>query len=202
MSDDKIIDFYFDFLSPYGYFGSTQIDDIAERNGYKVNWKVFLVGAAFKKTGQKSAGERSPIYQQYGLRDILRQADYFAVPFKFPSVFGTSALLPSRAYYWLYDLDPDVAHQYAKKVYHNIFALNIDMRQPENMASILNGLEVNSTDVLDWASSVEGKERFIQETDAALTRGVFGSPFFFVGDEGFWGADRLNTLEWWLSTNG
>ena len=106
MSETKVIDFYFDFLSPYGYFGSTQINDIAERNGYEVNWKVFLVGAAFKKTGQKSAGERSAIYQKYGLQDILRQAAYFGAPFKFPSIFGTSVLPPSRAYYWLYDHEP------------------------------------------------------------------------------------------------
>lgn len=202
MSEEKVIDFYFDFLSPYGYFGSTQIDAIAERHGYKVNWKVFLVGAAFKRTGQKSAADRSQIDQQYGLRDILRQAAYFGAPFKFPKVFGTSVLPPSRAYYWLYDRDRELAHQYAKKVYHNVFALDVDMRQPENLAPIIDELGLNASEVITWAVSEEGKERFRQETDAALARGVFGSPYFFVGDQGFWGSDRMNTLEWWLLTEG
>lgn len=202
MSDARVIDFYFDFLSPYGYFGSTQIDALAERHGYTVNWKVFLVGAAFKKTGQKSAADRTAIDQEYGLRDILRQAAYFGAPFTFPKVFGTSVLPPSRAYYWLYDRDPALAHEYARKVYHNVFALDVDMRQPENLAPILSQLGLDSQEVLDWAASDEGKARFRQETDAALDRGVFGSPYFFVGDQGFWGSDRLNTLEWWLITEG
>lgn len=202
MSDQRVIDFYFDFLSPYGYFGSTQIDALAERHGYSVNWKVFLVGAAFKKTGQKSAADRTVIDQQYGLRDILRQAAYFGAPFTFPKVFGTSVLPPSRAYYWLYDRDPTLAHQYARKVYHNVFALDVDMRQPENLAPILTQLGLDSREVLDWAGSDEGKTRFRQETDDALDRGVFGSPYFFVGDQGFWGSDRLHTLEWWLITAG
>ena len=202
MNDDKVIDFYFDFLSPYGYFGSTQIEDLAKRQGYKVNWKVFLVGAAFKKTGQKSAADRSTIYQQYGLRDVLRQAAYFGVSFKFPKVFGTSVLPPSRAYYWLYDRDRALARQYAQKVYQNVFVHNVDMRQSENLTPILNDLGLDSQEIIDWAGSDAGKERFRKETDTALDRGVFGSPYFFVGDNGFWGSDRLNTLEWWLATNG
>ena len=202
MTDEREIDFYFDFLSPYGYFGSTQIDALAERNGYRVNWKVFLVGAAFKRTGQKSAADRSLIDQQYGLRDILRQAAFFGAPFKFPRVFGTSVLPPSRAYYWLYDRDQELARRFAKSVYHHVFALDIDMRQAENLAPILNELGLDSQEVIEWATSEEGKNRFKEETDAALNRGVFGSPYFFVGDNGFWGSDRLNTLEWWLQTEG
>jgi len=202
MSSERSIDFYFDFLSPYGYFGSTQIDDLAERHGYTVNWKVFLVGAAFKQTGQKSAAERTPTVQQYGLQDILRQAAYFGAPFKFPKVFGTSVLPPSRAYYWLYDRDKSLAHQFAKKVYHNVFAMDVDLRKSENLAPIIADLGFDSTEVLDWAGSEEGKERFRHETDAALERGVFGSPYFFVGDQRFWGSDRINTLEWWLMTHG
>ncbi len=202
MSDTKVIDFYFDFLSPYGYFGSTQIDALAARHGYSVNWKVFLVGAAFKKTGQQRAVNRSVLDQQYGLRDILRQAAYFGAPFKFPKVFGTSVLPPSRAYYWLYDRDKSLAQQFAKKVYHNVFALDIDMRKPENLEPILNGLGITPQELIEWACSDQGKQRFREETDAALRRGVFGSPYFFVGDNGFWGSDRLNTLEWWLITEG
>jgi 2-hydroxychromene-2-carboxylate isomerase len=202
MSNEKVIDFYFDFLSPYGYFGSTKIDALAERNGYTVNWKVFLVGAAFKKTGQKSAGDRSTIYQQYGFKDVMRQAAFFGAPFKFPKVFGTSVLAPSRAYYWLYDRDQGLAKDYAKKVYQQVFALDVDMRKLENLSPILTDLGLNSQEVLAWASSDEGKDRFRSETDAAIARGVFGSPYFFVGDEGFWGSDRMNTLEWWLMTHG
>lgn len=202
MSDAKVIDFYFDFLSPYGYFGSTQIDELAARHGYTVNWKVFLVGAAFQKTGQQPAANRSLIDQQYGLRDILRQAAYFGAPFKFPKVFGTSVLPPSRAYYWLYDRDRVLAHQFAKKVYHNVFAQDIDMRKPENLKPICDELGVNAQALIEWACSEQGKLRFKEETDAALARGVFGSPYFFVGDNGFWGSDRLNTLEWWLITEG
>lgn len=202
MSDTKVIDFYFDFLSPYGYFGSTQIDALAARNGYKVNWKVFLVGAAFKKTGQKSAADRSVVDQQYGLVDILRQAAFFGAPFKFPKVFGTSVLPPSRAYYWLYDRDRALAHEFAKSVYHHVFALDVDMRQPESLEPLLGKLGLDTKEIIDWACSDEGKKRFRDETDAALERGVFGSPYFFVGDNGFWGSDRLNTLEWWLRTEG
>ena len=202
MADDQVIDFYFDFLSPYGYFGSTQIDALAERSGYSVNWRVFLVGAAFKQTGQKAAFERSAIYQRYGMWDVQRQAAYFGVPFTLPKVFGTSLLPPSRAYYWLYDQDRALAKRFAKDVYHNVFVKDIDMRQPENLKPVLDGLGVNSHEVLEWVESEAGKGRFRDETEQALANGVFGSPFFMIGDECFWGSDRLNTLEWWLTTHG
>ncbi len=202
MTDNKVIDFYFDFLSPYGYIGSTQINALAARHGYAVNWKVFLVGAAMNKTGQKSAADRSLIDQQYGLRDILRQAAYFGAPFKFPKVFGTSVLPPSRAYYWVYDRDQALAQQFAQAVYRQVFVQDVDMRKPENLAPVLETLGLKSAEVIEYAISEAGKDRFRKETDAALARGVFGSPYFFAGNQGFWGSDRLHTLEWWLLTEG
>lgn len=197
------VDFYFDFLSPYGYFGSTQVDQLEQRYGRKFIWRVYLVGAAFKVTGAKSAGERSPIQQQYGLADIIRCAQFYGVPFKFPKVFGTSIIPASRAFYYLFDQDHELAKSFAKEIYAKVFAEQVDMRAESAVAALLKDLGHDGDLIMDWAGREDGgKKRLREETDQAIARGAFGSPFFFVDQQKFWGADRLPQLEWWLATQG
>src|SRR3990170_3778049 len=98
------IDFYFDFSSPYGYLASTRIDALAARHGRAVVWRPFLLGVAFKTTGQAPAVE-PPLRGPYHRHDFARSARLLGVPFQIPAVFPFAALAASRAYYWLVDRD-------------------------------------------------------------------------------------------------
>ena len=109
------IDFYFDFSSPYGYFASTKIDDLAARHGRGVVWRPILLGAVFKITGQQPL-PTIPLKGSYAAHDLARSARLFKVPFKLPSRFPVGATAPSRAYYWVNDKDPALARKLAQQV--------------------------------------------------------------------------------------
>ena len=102
------IDFYFDFSSPYGYFASTKIDDLAARHGRSVVWRPILLGAVFKITGQQPL-PTIPLKGSYAAHDLARSARLFKVPFKLPTKFPVGATAPSRAFYWVSDRDPALA---------------------------------------------------------------------------------------------
>ena len=104
----RSIDFYFDFSSPYGYFASTRVDEIAARHGRTVIWRPILLGAIFKITGQQPL-PTIPLKGSYSKHDLARSARLFGVPFKLPGKFPIAGQAPSRAYYWLADRDTALA---------------------------------------------------------------------------------------------
>jgi 2-hydroxychromene-2-carboxylate isomerase len=192
------IEFYFDFSSPYGYLASCQIDALAARHGRKVRWRPYLLGVAFKETGQKPLVEQ-PLRGPYHLHDFVRSARRIAVPFKLPSPFPFAAVAPSRAFYWLDERDPMLAIRFARRVYDRIFA------EGRAVADVAATAELAATLGIDAAALAAGindpaiKDKLRAMTDEAIKRGVFGSPFIFVDGEPFWGHDRLGQVEEWLS---
>jgi len=190
------IDFYFDFSSPYGYLASTQIDALAERHGRKVEWRPFVLGAAFKVTGQKPLVEQ-PLRGPYHERDFARSARLLGVPFRMPAGFPFFALGASRAVYWL---GGEKGKAFAKAVYHAAFGEGRDVTVLATLTELAVGLGV--TGLAEGIEFAETKASLRDATDQAIARGVFGSPFFFVDGEPFWGHDRLAQVEIWLARGG
>ncbi len=191
------IEFYFDFSSPYGYIASTQIDALANRFDRKVVWRPFLVGASFKITGRKPLME-VPLIREYMAHDVVRFAELLGIPLVLPERFPVAAITASRGFYWLEERDPEVAISFAKRVYHAYFARSQDITDKGLLADLAASLHVDRELWLEGVRSPTIKERFREENDAALERGIFGSPFIVVDGEGFWGADRLHQVEHWL----
>jgi 2-hydroxychromene-2-carboxylate isomerase len=195
------IDFYFDFSSPYGYLASTRIDAIAARHGREVAWRPFLLGAAFKTTGQRPLTEQ-PMRGPYSLRDFARSARLLNVPFKMPEPFPFPSLAACRAYYWLSDGNAKLAKRLAQAVYHAAFGEGRDVRSTEAVAAIAERVGIDAADLRAAVETPAVKERLRNEVEAALARGVFGSPFIFVDGEPFWGHDRLDHVDRWLAAGG
>lgn len=191
------IDFYFDFSSPYGYLASTRIDAIAARHGRDVIWRPFVLGAAFKLTGQQPLVEQ-PLRGDYARRDFARSARLLGVPLKLPSPFPFFALAASRACYWVEDAAR--ARALAKAIYHAAFGEGRDVTPVPVVAEIACGLRIDGVE--QGLEKPETKAKLRDATDEALARGVFGSPFFVVDGEPFWGHDRLEHVERWLATGG
>lgn len=196
------IDFYFEFSSPYGYYGSACIDEVATRYGRAVHWRPMLLGAAMKITGSRPLVNMDAMRQPYFNRDIERSAGYYGVPYTRPDVLPTNSVAACRAYYWLYDQDAGLAKKFAQQVYHHYFGTGHDISPPEVVADIAAGLGAPREGVVAALQDQAVKDRVRAETDAAIGRGVFGSPFFIVDGEPFWGADRLDHVERWLKTGG
>ena len=193
--------FHFDFSSTYGYIASTKIDALAARFGREVLWKPFLLGATFKVTGLPSLPS-VPLKGDYSARDVLRSARFHGVPFRMPTVFPISTQAPARAFYWLTDRDPAAARQLAAALYRAYFVDDVNISNPSDTAKVAASLGHDEAAVLAALEDPAIKLRLKTETESAIARGVFGSPFIFVDDEPFWGVDRLDQVARWLETGG
>jgi len=193
------IDFYFDFYSPYGYLASLRIDEIAAGHDCRVNWKPFMLGATFSITGHQPLID-TPMMADYTLLDLQRSARLQAANFRMPDDFPKAALSCSRAYYLLVDEQPEQAVALAKAIFKAIFGEGKDGTRIELIAGLARSLEIDSEALVPAMQTQPIKDRLKAETQAAINRGVFGSPFIFVDDEPFWGNDRLDQLDRWLET--
>ncbi|MCW5752047.1 MAG: 2-hydroxychromene-2-carboxylate isomerase [Alphaproteobacteria bacterium] len=196
------LDFYFDFSSPYGYIAACRIDDIAAKHGREVEWRPFMLGATFKLTGGKPLTE-FPLKGDYSKHDFARSARLHGIPFRMPSRFPISSITAARAFYWLAEQDRGLARRFALGVYKAFFAEDRDVSDNAVLSEIASGLGIDAAAMLEGTQKPEIKEKLKQVTDEAIgKRGVFGSPFVFVGDEPFWGADRLEMVDQWLARGG
>ena len=193
----KPIEFYFDFSSPYGYLASTQIDELAKRHGRDVAWHPFLLGAAFRVTGQKPLVEQ-PLRGAYHAHDFARSARLLGVPFHLPEKFPFFGLAASRAFYWLDG--GEKAKQLAKAVFHAAFGEGRDVTAVPVVAALAKNLGIEGLE--QGIELPETKAKLRDTTDQAIAAGIFGSPYFIVDGEAFWGHDRLAQVERWLATGG
>ncbi|PWC39311.1 2-hydroxychromene-2-carboxylate isomerase [Azospirillum sp. TSO35-2] len=199
------IDFYFDFASPYGYFASLRIDELAAKHGRGVTWRPILLGAIFKVTGMKP-NLQQPLRGEYLTLDAGRIARLTGAPFTFPDSSPVSGVAASRAFYWLTDEHPEQAKLLARALYHAHFGEGRDIGVADTVAEIaaatLGSLGIDRAAVAAALQDPAVKDRLRSETEEAVDRGVFGSPFVIVDGEPFWGWDRLDMVDRWLATGG
>jgi 2-hydroxychromene-2-carboxylate isomerase len=195
------LEFYFDFSSPYGFLASAKIEEIAARHGRTVDWNPILLGAVFKVSGQQPLLQ-IPLKGDYTRHDLLRFARLWNTPIAMPPAFPFSGVAPSRAFHWLKGHDPARAVAFCKAAFAAAWQEGRDISRSETVAEIAAGLGVPREDMLAGLIEPEVKAALRSSVDAAIARGVFGSPFVFVDGEGFWGADRLGQVEEWLRRGG
>jgi 2-hydroxychromene-2-carboxylate isomerase len=195
------IEFYFDFSSPYGYLASTRIDAIAAKHGRSVNWHPILLGAVFKATGGAPLAS-IPLKGPYSERDMARTARLMGIAFELPSKFPIPTQAAARLMLWVQGAGPQAAKTLAASLYRGYFVEDRDISDPGVCADIAAQCGHGREQALAGLNDAGVKDRLRAEVDAAMARGVFGSPFFIVDDEPFWGADRLDQVERWLATGG
>jgi 2-hydroxychromene-2-carboxylate isomerase len=195
------IQFYYDFASPYGYLAATQISSLAARHGRTVQWKPMLLGVALKATGGAPLPS-VPLKGEYSQRDMLRTARLMGVPLRIPSRFPIASQSPARVVYWLESQGAARQEEATLALYRAYMVEDQDISSPEVTADVATRFGLDRQQVLDLIADPAMKDKLRQETEAAIQRGVFGSPFVFVDGEPFWGCDRLAQVERWLQTGG
>ena len=195
------IQFYFDFSSPYGYFASAKIDEIAARHGRDVTWHPILLGAIFKITGAVPLPQL-PLKGDYYKHDFLRSARWFGIPYKLPSVFPIGSVAPSRAFYWLNETNPRQAKELAQHLYRAFFVEDVDISQVNNTLAVAASMGIDEASLEAGLREPAIKDKLKSEVQAAIDKGVFGSPYFIVDGEPFHGSDRMEQMERWLVSGG
>jgi len=198
----KPIDFYFDFSSPYAYFAAQKIDDVAlEFGGREVEWRPFLLGVAMKETKNEPLMHQ-PIKGEYSVHDWNRMARFMKVPWKMPVQFPIASIAAARAFYWISDIDKTKAKAFAHQCFSSYFSEGLNINNVDTVAEIGSQVGIDGCELKKNIADGLIKEKLRNETQAAIDAGVFGSPFFIVDDEKFWGSDRIWMIKRWLKTGG
>src|SRR5262245_47942815 len=195
------IEFWFDFSSPYGYFGSRRIEQVAAAHDRAVLWRPFLLGVLFQTTGQTPLLSQ-PVRGPYFAHDMARTARFHGIPFGLPEPFPFASIAAARFFYWLEERDRAAATGFAKAVYARAFVDGRAVSSPEEAADVASELGHDRGKTLATLQEPGVKQRLKAINDEALAKGVFGSPYFIADGEPFWGHDRLDQVDRWLATGG
>ncbi len=181
---------WFEFGSNYSYLSVMRIEALLAPHRIRLAWKPFLLGPIFRDLGWQS----SPFVAQqekgrYVWRDMERQAKKYGLDFRKPRAFPRKALLPTRVA--LANAGQHWAGEFCRRVMRQNWVEDTDIDNVGAVRRALEGLAPDVERLVDEAQGEPVKAALREQTAEAQRRGIFGAPSFFVGDEMFWGNDRL-----------
>ena len=187
----KTLDFYFDFGSPAAYLAWTQLPKICGANRAQLVWKPMLLGGVFQATGNR-APMTVPLKGSYLFVDLARFARRYDVPLHFNPNFPINTLTLMRAAVGLQLRQDARFEDYCAAMFRAIWVDAHNMNDPAVVAAVLAQAGFDPQALLALSSEPAVKEELKARTEAAVQRGVFGAPTFFVADQMYWGQDRLD----------
>jgi len=196
----KSVDFIFDFGSPNAYLAGKILPAIAARTGATVNCIPALLGGVFKATGNQSPMQAFANVKgkmAYEHLEMMRFIRKHAIPFRMNPHFPVNTLAIMRGYVAAQTLG--VAPAYYEAVYAAMWERGLKMDDPAVIAEVLTEAGLDAAAILAASQTPEVKQKLVENTEAAVARGVFGAPTFFVGKEMFFGKERLAQVEEELS---
>ena len=197
------LDFYFDFVSPYGYFAVAQIEALALRHGRTLRWHPFHMRSVMKDLlGVNQALTEVPLKGSYVRNDVRRMARYLGLPYNPAPAAGFSSVAASRVFYLLAEQDPVVAASYARAVFHSQHALAESPNRWEQCTALALQAGADPASLIETEQGGRARALFQQATESAVAQGVWGTPSFVADGEMFWGCDRIAQLDDWLRRGG
>ncbi|MCC6765791.1 MAG: 2-hydroxychromene-2-carboxylate isomerase [Deltaproteobacteria bacterium] len=190
------VEFFYDYASTYSYLAHREIEALAARREAEIVFKPMVLGFVFKATGN-SMPAAVPAKAAYMVHDVRRWVRHYGLPFHMPSVFPVNTIRALRTAVAALEEGTFAAYHHA--VMQAYWANDQDIGDGETLASIATAAGLDGARLVARAEEPSIKEGLKANTDEAIRRGVFGAPTFFVGDEMFWGNDRLHFVEEALS---
>ncbi|AXF46258.1 MULTISPECIES: 2-hydroxychromene-2-carboxylate isomerase [Acinetobacter] len=190
----KSVEFYFDLGSPYSYLAYYRLLQIAEQQEIQIVYKPILLGGVFKATGNRSPIE-IPVKGVYSILDMQRWAEYYQIPMQMNPHFPMNTLTLMRILTGVQLLHLEKFEQVLKLLFDAMFGTPQNLNEPTVLAEVLKPSGFSVEDIMSMVQSDVVKQKLITETEQAIQRGIFGAPTFFVGDEMYWGQDRLHFVE-------
>ncbi|MGX1307611.1 2-hydroxychromene-2-carboxylate isomerase [Amorphus suaedae] len=197
------IEFYFDFISPFGYFASLRIDDLAARHGRTADWSSMLVGVSILKVMGLKPIPQTPLKGEYARRDAERYCRRHGIALGRSLGQPPANPLPAgRTFHWLKTHDPDRAKPIARALLDAYWVKDVDIGALETVLDIASDCGADRALLADAHAGREAADLLRVAVDASLAKGVFGSPFVIVDGEPFFGVEKLELMEEWLATGG
>ena len=187
----KCVEFFFDVGSPASYLAWTQLPSLCESVRAELVYRPMLLGGVFQATGNASPAA-VPAKGAYTSQDLARHARHYGVEFRSNPHFPIITLMLMRGAAGIQMRQPERFQDYLRAVFGALWIDALDLNQPALVARTLKSAEFDPTHVLALANDPDVKAQLRSTTEEAVARGVFGAPSMFVGDEMFFGQDRLD----------
>lgn len=198
MSDPII--FYCEVVSPYAYIGAHTIEKVAAKHGREVLWRPVSLGHIWKAIGATNVGPAAiPAKARYLLTDSGRAAKMAGLPMAKPAVFPVDAKLVRLAFYRLNARDPDLAKKFMLGVFDKYWAKSEEITTVAHLSGLAGELGIETSELEAALEDGDAKAAMIEATNAAVDSGAFGMPWFVVGDQVFWGSDRVPHIDQYLA---
>jgi 2-hydroxychromene-2-carboxylate isomerase len=191
------VEFHFDFGSPNAYLAHLVIPEVEQRTGAQFDYVPILLGGVFKLTNNRSPAEKMAgiknrlEYEQLELRRFVRR--HGITEFTWNPFFPVNTLLIMRGA--IAARLEGVFGRYVDEMFRHMWAEPKDMDDPEVVRAALEASGFDAAKLLARTQEPEIKDRLLRNTQESVARGTFGSPTFFIGDEIFFGKDRLRDVE-------
>lgn len=191
------IDYYVSLNSPWTHLGAARIEAMAMASNATMRIYPVDFGAIFAESGGLPLPKRSPQRQAYRLQELPRWRDHLGIPIHIkPAHFPSSEAQSASC---VIALRETVGDQPAIKLAHRVLkALWQEEKNPGDpatLAQLITEIGLDADQVMKLGSDPKWAERRIADTRAALDKNVFGAPSYVIGDEIFWGQDRLEFVE-------
>jgi carboxymethylenebutenolidase len=191
------IDYYVSLNSPWTHLGAARIEALAMAHNATMRIYPVDFGAIFAQSGGLPLPKRSPQRQAYRLQELARWRNHLGIPIHIqPKFFPSSEQHTAGC---IIGLRETVGDQPAIKLAHRVLkALWQEERNPADaatLAALITDVGLDADQVMKLGSDPKWAERRIADTQAALDRNVFGAPTYVIGDDIFWGQDRLDFVE-------
>lgn len=189
------LEFFFDYVSPTAYLAAVLAPQVAERTGAQLEYRPFFLGGVMAGTGNQPPGT-VVAKGAYLSQDLIRCAKHIGVPFHFNPAFPMTTRTLTRATIALED-DPAQQKNFMDACWRRMWGQTapMDLSKPENLQAMCVEEGFNYQQIVAWGDDEAMKARLVKNTEEAIGRGAFGAPTFFVGEEMFFGHDRLDYAE-------
>jgi 2-hydroxychromene-2-carboxylate isomerase len=188
---NKQVDFYFDFGSPTSYLAWTQLPRIAEEAGAELRWHPILLGGIFQATGNHSPAQ-IPRKGAWMNLDLQRFATRYGVPFAHNPHFPINTLQLMRGAVGYQMRKPAAFDAYVAAIYRAMWVDGRNLGELAELGDVLRNAGFDSQEFLTFVQDPAVKDKLRTDTEAAVERGLFGAPTMFVGENMYFGQDRLD----------
>jgi 2-hydroxychromene-2-carboxylate isomerase len=197
------LDFYFDFISPFGYLASLRVDELATRNKRECRWQSMLLGVSVLKVMGMQPLTQIPLKGDYLRIDLERYLRRHKLTLARTRDMAPSNPIPAgRTFHWIDQHDQTLAKKVAKAILDAYWRQGEDVGSPEAMIAIARRVGADADGLRRGFASGEADRLLRAAVDRSLTLGVFGSPFFIVDGEPFFGLEKMELVEEWLASGG
>jgi len=193
----KKLEFFFDCSSPWTYLAFARVQAVAARSGATIVWRPILVGGVFNAVNQQLYEKRAkpdPRQRKYYDKDMQDWARLCGVKITWPpSVFPVNSVAAMRGAF--HALDQGKLVPYATQVFEAYWGRDEDISQRDVLRRCAEAAGLDGAAYLDALEDPANKARLREATDEVIARGGFGSPTMFIGDDMYFGNDRLPLVE-------